>query len=741
MGSSQSRLVLYFENSQQNKDEICDEMCLDLPNMFKKTKLIFEPIYQKHGFHKCILVLEYKKKENYIEYENEIVKKDELFKFSDEAYIKIKNKGNCICPLNDIFLNEELSEIIKSKKQVERSKIIEEFNNYFFEEKKKRENIENELQKERENTIKNLKISQLLEEKLESKVDRLEKEINLIKSQNDFVNDTICEIFDVNDNKNYYNQNSYRPSYSSRAIINNCFLKDCNNEYKRSIDIYEQNVIFPTIKGLINDTYSNFLNNLRYKDFQKDIFNFLDFQNMYYSIKKKLEKDLNKICQNITKTKHLNIVLLGREGVGKSTLLNTVLKLEGEKMAKTGVGDSVTLEIKKYTNPESNLSFLRLYDTQGIGIKEENKAEKIFSDIKKLIEQQIIKKDSNPDDLIHCLWFCFNERFGDLEIEILKQLSETYSDKTLPTIIVHTKTFSQSLAKKSIKEIMSKYKISKENICQVLAQDEDENEESDVNEDEAENNEPKKKSFGINELMQKTINKIEDAVESANYQFTKYHIFIEIDKYLDEISNEKTINFKDKFYKELSFEGLEQQLSKILFNKSESLIESITNQKLNKKTELLSSFELFLNDTILKSRSLFNDMIDEISKKHSPEIGKMIFDQENKDKKGKKNDSQNEKYFMYNYQKNIKNEEYPFRKSIEKKVIKYISKQLIKRVMEYFRLAIKQTFTTYAREKDKDIMDLYKKFSQESIKFASEEIKKKIEFLFPSKKKNFIKKK
>lgn len=741
MGSSQSRLVLYFENSQQNKDEICDEMCLDLPNMFKKTKLIFEPIYQKHGFHKCILVLEYKKKENYIEYENEIVKKDELFKFSDEAYIKIKNKGNCICPLNDIFLNEELSEIIKSKKQVERSKIIEEFNNYFFEEKKKRENIENELQKERENTIKNLKISQLLEEKLESKVDRLEKEINLIKSQNDFVNDTICEIFDVNDNKNYYNQNSYRPSYSSRAIINNCFLKDCNNEYKRSIDIYEQNVIFPTIKGLINDTYSNFLNNLRYKDFQKDIFNFLDFQNMYYSIKKKLEKDLNKICQNITKTKHLNIVLLGREGVGKSTLLNTVLKLEGEKMAKTGVGDSVTLEIKKYTNPESNLSFLRLYDTQGIGIKEENKAEKIFSDIKKLIEQQIIKKDSNPDDLIHCLWFCFNERFGDLEIEILKQLSETYSDKTLPTIIVHTKTFSQSLAKKSIKEIMSKYKISKENICQVLAQDEDENEESDVNEDEAENNEPKKKSFGINELMQKTINKIEDAVESANYQFTKYHIFIEIDKYLDEISNEKTINFKDKFYKELSFEGLEQQLSKILFNKSESLIESITNQKLNKKTELLSSFELFLNDTILKSRSLFNDMIDEISKKHSPEIGKMIFDQENKDKKGKKNDSQNEKYFMYNYQKNIKNEEYPFRKSIEKKVIKYISKQLIKRVMEYFRLAIKQTFTTYAREKDKDIMDLYKKFSQESIKFASEEIKKKIELLFPSKKKNFIKKK
>ena len=217
------------------------------------------------------------------------------------------------------------------------------------------------------------------------------------------------------------------------------FLINQSKDFKSSIELYEKEVINPTIKTLIENFYTEFLNNLRYKDFQDTIFNFLDFETMYFSIKKKLEENINTICKNITKTKHFNIVLLGREGVGKSTLVNMILKLDKENQAKTGEGDSVTLEIKKYSNPK--IDFLRLYDTQGIGIKEDNKIETIFSNISKLINEQIIKEDSNPDDLIHCLWFCFNGRFGDLEIEILQKLSETYSDKKLPFIIVHTKTF------------------------------------------------------------------------------------------------------------------------------------------------------------------------------------------------------------------------------------------------------------------------------------------------------------
>lgn len=490
-------------------------------------------------------------------------------------------------------------------------------------------------------------------------------------------------------------------------------------------------MINPNIKALIENTYTKFLNNLRYKDFQDNIFNILHFEEMYLSIKKKIEENIKTICKNITKTKHFNIVLLGREGIGKSTLLNTVLKLNKENEAKTGVGDSVTLEIKKYSNPK--MDFLRIYDTQGIGIKEDNKVEKIFSNITKLINEQIIKEDSNSDDLIHCLWFCFNGRFGDLDNDILQKLSETYSDKTLPFIIVHTKTFNKGEAKKSIKLIIDKYNVPKDNICQVLARDEDEVEKD--NSSESEDDEPKKKAFGIGELMEKTINKIEAAVESANYQFTKYHIFIEIDKYLDRISKGKELIFNEEMYHDLSFDNLKEVLSEDLYKKAKSLIETITNKELDEKTSLLSRFELFLFDTINKSESIFNSMIDEISHKHSPKIGRILFETNNEKVKNKRTDySQNERYFMFEYQNDIRKRTYPFRKKIEKEVVKFIFNVLVKKVMNYFRLAIKQSFSKHAQEKDKEIMNLYKKISEESIKYASEDIVKKIKSFFPSKK-------
>ena len=96
MGTSQT-FILYFENSKKNREDLCDEISMDLPERFKKSKLIFEPIYQKHGFHECILTLEYFQKNILIEYKDEIVLKKELFQYSKKAYIKIRNNGDCIC--------------------------------------------------------------------------------------------------------------------------------------------------------------------------------------------------------------------------------------------------------------------------------------------------------------------------------------------------------------------------------------------------------------------------------------------------------------------------------------------------------------------------------------------------------------------------------------------------------------------------------------------------------------------
>lgn len=704
MGTSKY-FILYFENSQQSQEDICDEISMDLPERFKKSKLIFEPIYQKHGFHECILTLEYLQDKILREYNDEIVLKNKLFQYSKKAYIKIRNNGECIC--NEKNKNKQKTKGLENE--------LEKGNN---EDKQKIKELEYELEKEKRKRqeIEN----SMMQKEIYYKLGKMEKDIEQLKIYKSF-NENEMKSKESNDTSK---SNSSCPpfAFSNSSIKTNCFLIECNKEYEELITKYENEEIFPYIQTFINNTYSNFLKDLRYRDFQHRIFNILDFDSMYFSIKKKLEDNLLKICENIKKIEHFNIVLLGREGVGKSTLLNSVLKLNGEHMAKTGEGGSVTLEIKRYSNLDPKMDFLRLYDTQGIGIKEENSIEKVFSDISKLINKQIFKDNPNPDDLIHCLWFCYDGRFGDLENELLKKLSETYSDKTLPFIIVHTQTFSRAKANKSIEKIMKDYEIPQEKFCQVLARDEDEDEDGQYDE-------PKRKSFGIEELMKKTALKIEDAVESANYQFTKYHIFIEIDKYLDDISKAVEIEYNDN-YKD--FKELKKELFSVLYNKAKLLIENITLKDFDRSTALKSGFDLFLSDTILKAESLFNLMIDEIIKMQSPQIGKILFEKEKNTPKDEENDFKNEKYFMYEYQDDIKNPRYPFRKKIEKEVQTYIFFELVNRVMEYFRLAIKQSFTDYAREKDKEIMDLYKKFSEESIKCASKEIVKKIELSFHS---------
>ena len=480
MGSSIS-FVLYLENEKRNRDDVCDEISLDLPKRFKKSKLIYEPIYNKYGFHECILTLEYNKtKDSIEEYKDEIVIKKKLIENGKKAYIKIANNGGCICQKirkDQNFNNgNEKNSIISEKETPNQNNMndnIEEIKSNLENERRKREELERELKEEREkNIMKNEEMYYNLKEEKENnkkhkeynerlvkefnfKIEKLEKDVKQIKNKNNV---------NPNEIKNQNFDTFIKEDDDSFHIFMNDidekkkeFLLDQSKEFENSIVLYENEVINPTIKALMENTYTKFLNNLRYKDFQDNIFNFLDFKTMYFSIKNKIEENIKTICKNITKTKHFNIVLLGREGVGKSTLVNIILKLDKENEAKTGVGDSVTLEIKKYSNPK--MDFLRIYDTQGIGIKEDNSIEKIFSNISKLINEQIIKEDANPDDLIHCLWFCFNGRLGDLENDILQKLSETYSDKTLPFIIVHTKTLNKAEAKQSIKSIMEKYDI------------------------------------------------------------------------------------------------------------------------------------------------------------------------------------------------------------------------------------------------------------------------------------------
>ena len=176
-----------------------------------------------------------------------------------------------------------------------------------------------------------------------------------------------------------------------------------------------------------------------------------------------------KFSENLN---HFNILILGRSGIGKSTLVNSILELDGTpEEAPTGVGKAVTEgEPKGYISNKKK--GLRLWDSQGID-KEKYHISKVVESVKKLINIASINND--PDKFIHCIWYCVSgQRFEESERESLIELMKIYDDDTLPIIIVYTEAYNEEDAEAVCDEIRNvlKEKINKNkeiNIFQVVA--------------------------------------------------------------------------------------------------------------------------------------------------------------------------------------------------------------------------------------------------------------------------------
>ena len=90
------------------------------------------------------------------------------------------------------------------------------------------------------------------------------------------------------------------------------------------------------------------------------------------------------------------------------------------------------METKCYEN-----DFIRIYDTRGIEISKDFDIEKVFNEALKDIKDKYEKNE--PDELIHCLLYCFTgTRFEREEGEIIVKLRKTYEGNKLPIILVLT---------------------------------------------------------------------------------------------------------------------------------------------------------------------------------------------------------------------------------------------------------------------------------------------------------------
>lgn len=130
--------------------------------------------------------------------------------------------------------------------------------------------------------------------------------------------------------------------------------------------------------------------------------------------------------------KRTNILVLGKTGVGKSTLINAIF---GEDLAKTGTGKPCTENIKEYSKEGSPI---HLIDTKGLELE-------TFDSILNDLLQEIDKRKNTTDstNYIHIAWYCINynsKRIEDGELNIIKKLSSE-----IPVIVVLTQSMDSNL--------------------------------------------------------------------------------------------------------------------------------------------------------------------------------------------------------------------------------------------------------------------------------------------------------
>ncbi len=145
------------------------------------------------------------------------------------------------------------------------------------------------------------------------------------------------------------------------------------------------------------------------------------------------EDDLNlgkiiedKVNTAFTERGHANVLVAGRTGVGKSTLINSIFQ---GNFATTGQGRPVTENTREVTKEDIPLS---IFDTRGLEMAD-------FSSTLQSLRSFVSERHADPDEKkhIHVAWVCIAEdlrRVEEAETELTAMLAEF-----MPVIGVVTK--------------------------------------------------------------------------------------------------------------------------------------------------------------------------------------------------------------------------------------------------------------------------------------------------------------
>ena len=231
-------------------------------------------------------------------------------------------------------------------------------------------------------------------------------------------------------------------------------------------------------------------------------FEFTEFADM---IMKKMEEEYKSLEQ-------MNVMILGKTGTGKSTLINNMFN---ERLVETGKGKPVKQEIRQIKKQGFPLT---IYDTPGLELKGENALDSLLDGVTEKIMEGV--NSGEIGKAIHCIWYCVStpsHRFEQSEIDFLRKLSGRTSEYDVPVIIVLTQSYSKKDAKE-LSNVIEKEALPVVKVIPVLA------------EDYAIDDEYTVKAYGLDTLAEMMYNVIPEALQKTFIAIQKASFKVKKDK-------------------------------------------------------------------------------------------------------------------------------------------------------------------------------------------------------------------